>query len=357
MISYQVLRFGARLARAEEPAPRPVAGQVLLRVLAAGVCHTDIHTWQGWYDLGAGQRLTMSERGVSLPLTLGHEIVGEVVEAGPEAIDAVTGRSCLVYPWIGCGECKVCRRGREQLCATPRFLGIFRAGGYSDHVLVPHPRYLIDIGDIPASQAAPYACSGLTVYSALRKIDPAVLREELLVIFGAGGLGLMAVTLLAAMDGAGAVVVEPDGARRQAALEAGAAAAVDPASPDLAAQVVAAVGGSVWAVLDCVGSASTVQSSLDLLVKGGQFVQVGLFGGRIELPTPALPIRSLSYHGSYVGSLQELQELMALVRARSPVRIPTNCRPLSDAAEALDDLEHGRVVGRVILQPEVGAQR
>ncbi|MEO9101848.1 MAG: zinc-binding dehydrogenase, partial [Burkholderiaceae bacterium] len=183
------------------------------------------------------------------------------------------------------------------------------------------------------------------------KIDPAVLREERMVIVGAGGLGLMAVTLLGALDGAGAVVVEPHAGRREAALAAGAVAAIDPAAPDFAASVKAATGGSVWAALDCVGSAQTVQSCLDLLVKGGQFVQVGLFGGSIELPTPLLPLRALSYHGSYVGSLPELKALMALVRARKPPPIPITCRALHEAGEALDDLEQGRVIGRVILQP------
>ncbi|MEP6557308.1 MAG: alcohol dehydrogenase [Burkholderiales bacterium] len=352
MISYQVLRFGARLARTELATPEPEGSEVLLKVLAAGVCHTDIHTWQGWYDLGGGKRLSMADRGLKLPLTLGREIVGEVVATGPQAgAELALGQRRLVYPWMGCGACKVCRREQEQLCPTPRFLGIFRAGGYSDHVLVPHPRYLIDIGDMPPEQAASYACSGLTVYSALRKIDPAVLREERMVIFGAGGLGLMAVTLLGALDGAGAVVVEPHAGRREAALAAGAVAAIDPAAPDFAASVKAATGGSVWAALDCVGSAQTVQSCLDLLVKGGQFVQVGLFGGSIELPTPLLPLRALSYHGSYVGSLPELRALMALVRARKPPPIPITCRALHQAGEALDDLEQGRVIGRVILQP------
>lgn len=351
MISYRVQQFGARLVRDEQPTPRPEGTQVLLRVEAAGVCHTDIHTWQGWYDMGGGRRLTMGDRGVRLPLTLGHEIAGHVEAAGPDAAGLRPDARYLVYPWIGCGDCKVCRWGREQLCPSPRFLGIFRAGGYSDHVLIPHPRYLIDIGDMPAALAAPYACSGLTVFSALKKLDPVVLREELVVIIGAGGLGLMATTLLHALDGRGAIVLEPDAARRSAALAAGAAAAIDPADSDWDAQVILAAGGSVWGVLDCVGSAQTVQRALDLLVKGGQLVQVGLFGGQITLPTPALPIRALSYLGSYVGSLDELRMLMQLVQERRPQAIPSVCRCLDEAAQALEDLEHGRIVGRIVLQP------
>ncbi|MEN4920989.1 alcohol dehydrogenase catalytic domain-containing protein, partial [Achromobacter spanius] len=237
MISYQVTAFGEPLARAERPTPAPAGGQVLLRVLAAGVCHTDIHTWEGGYDLGGGKRLSMAQRGVSLPLTLGHETVGEVVAAGPDAPpDIRPGQRRLVYPWIGCGDCKVCRRGRENLCASPRFLGIFRPGGYSDHIMVPDARYLVDIGDLRPEQAAPYACSGLTTYSAIRKIPPEVLAEEAVVVIGAGGLGLMCVTLLKALGCPTVVVLESDGVRRGAALAAGAHAAIDATAADAAAQ-------------------------------------------------------------------------------------------------------------------------
>lgn len=351
MISYEVQSFGAPLVRHEKPTPKPQGGEVLLRVLAAGVCHTDIHTWQGWYDLGGGKRLNMAERGITLPLTLGHEIVGEVVAAGPEATGAMPGQRRLVYPWIGCGACKVCRRGQEQLCPTPRFLGIFRAGGYSDHVLVPDARYLIDIGDLRPEQAAPYACSGLTTFSAIRKIDPAVLREERIVVFGAGGVGLMCLSLLNALGSAGVVVIEPNAVRREAALAGGAVAVFDPEAPDLIAEVRAAVGGSAWAVVDCVGAASTVRCGLELLVKGGQLILIGLFGGEISLSVPTVPIRAISIEGSYVGRLDELHELMALVASGCVKPIPTRCCNLDHAAEALHALETGQVTGRLVLQP------
>lgn len=355
MISYQVPQFGAPLQRHETATPQPQGREVLLAVHASGVCHTDVHTWHGWYDLGAGRRLTLAERGATLPLTLGHEIAGEVVALGPE-VDAAAegvhlGQRVLAYPWLGCGQCKVCRRGQEQLCAAPRFLGIFRAGGYASHVLVPDAHGLVDIGDLPAAQAAPYACSGLTMFTAIRRIRPLVLREEPVVLIGAGGLGLMALMLLRALGSPGVVVVETSPLRRQAALEGGALAAIDPASADAAAQVKAALGGAAWAVLDCVGSGETVQLGLDLLTKGGQFIQVGLFGGQVTLSTPLVPMRSISIEGSYVGALADLRELVALVREKRLPAIPTTCCALATAGQALQDLEAGRVVGRLILQP------
>jgi propanol-preferring alcohol dehydrogenase len=352
MISHDVTQFGATLERIERPTPTPQGSQVLLRTLAAGVCHSDIHTWQGWYDLGGGKRLEMGGRGVNLPLTLGHEIVGEVVAVGPDAQGVKVGDQRLVYPWIGCGQCKVCQRGREHHCARPAFLGIFKNGGYSSHVMVPHGRYLLSIGDLAPEQAAPYACSGLTTYSAIRKLDAGVLADEHVVVIGAGGVGLMAVTLLVQLGGRPPVVIEPDASRRAAALAAGAVAAVDPNAADALAAVRLACGGAVWAVIDCVGAGRTVQTGLDLLTKGGQLVQVGLFGGEITLSTPLVPIRAISLIGSYIGSLAELTELMGMVRERRFKPIPITCRCLDEADAALHDLEQGRVVGRVVLQPE-----
>lgn len=355
MISYEVTAFGQPLARSERPTPRPQGREVLLRVAAAGVCHTDLHTWEGSYDLGGGRRLSMGERGIALPLTLGHEIVGEVLAVGPQAEGAEPGQMRLVYPWIGCGDCKVCRRGRENLCPAPRFLGVFRAGGYSDHVVVPDARYLIDIGRLTPEQAAPYACSGLTTYSAIRKLDPEVLASEAVVVIGAGGVGLMAVTLLRAMGCSCVVVMETDDRRRRAALAAGASVAIDAAAPDWLEQMRLAVDGGVWAVLDCVGAASTFEQGLAMLVKGGQLIVIGLFGGQSMLSPALLPMRAVSVQGSYIGNLGELHELMALVRDRYVQPIPLSCRCLDDAPAALADLGAGRVVGRVILQPGAAA--
>lgn len=351
MISYDVTAFGQALERIERPTPAPTGRQVLLRVLAAGVCHTDIHTWEGSYDLGGDKRLSMAQRGVNLPLTLGHETVGEVVAAGPQATHVHVGQRFLVYPWIGCGDCKVCQRGRENLCASPRFLGIFRAGGYADHIVVPDEKYLIDIGDLTPEQAAPYACSGLTTYSAIHKIDPIVLKQEPTVVIGAGGLGLMCVTLLRALGSAGVIVVEPDSTKRGAALAAGALATIDANAPDALDQIKQAAGGAVWAVIDCVGAAKTVQQGLDLLVKGGQLILVGLFGGEILLSPALVPMRAISIEGSYIGNLDELKALMKLVRDKHPTPIPSSCRCLDDAQSALLDLHAGRVVGRVLLNP------
>lgn len=351
MISYDLQQFGGALVRHERPTPQPQGSEVLVRVLAAGVCHSDIHIRHGYYDMGNGKRLNMADRGGSLPLTMGHETAGEIVAAGPDAGAAVLGQRVVVYPWLGCGSCKVCARGQENLCLAGKSLGVFAPGGYSDHIVVPHPRYLVDIGALAPEQAAPCACSGLTMYSAIGKIDPAVLKDEHVVVFGAGGLGLMAVGLLKALGNPGAIVVEPDAGKRAAALQAGAAHAIDSAAPDVGAQARAAAGGAVWAALDCVGTEQTVGTAIAMLTKGGQLVQVGLFGGKIEIPTPSMPMRALGYQGSYVGNLGQLRALIDLAKAGKVPALPIDARPLDQAEAALQDLEAGKVIGRVMLRP------
>ena len=350
MRSFDVCQSGAPLQMVERPTPTPAGSEVLLKVLAAGVCHSDLHVCEGYYDLGGGKRMTLQERGIKLPLTLGHENVGEVVAVGPDAKGVKNGDIRLVHPWMGCGECAVCRRGEENYCLKPRTLGFLANGGYASHLMVPHPRYLFDIGDLPPEKAAPLACSGITNYAALKKIGDVLTREPI-VIIGAGGLGLMGLALLKAMGGVGAVVVDIDPLKREAAMQAGARAVIDGNAADAAAQIKRATNGGAWAIIDHVGSSGTVQIGVDSLVKGGKLVIVGQFGGDITLPTLVFPQRAIAIQGSYVGSLTEMAELLDLVRRTGLPQIPIGVRPLAEVNAALKDLRAGKVVGRVVLLP------
>ncbi len=350
MYSFRVCQCGAPLQRMEQPTPQPAGSEVLLRIKAAGVCHTDLHLWDGYYDLGSGRKLYMSERGVTLPLTMGHENVGEVVAVGPAAQGVAVGDVMLAYPWIGCGQCMVCRRGEENLCLKPRSLGVFSSGGYADHMLVPHPRYLFDIGDIPVERAAPLACSGITAYSALKKLGN-VIEEQPVVMIGAGGVGLTCLAIHTALGGKAAIVVDIDEKKRTAAIEAGAVAAIDGRSPDAAKQIKTATAGGAWAVIDFVGSSATVGLGASCLTKGGKLVVVGLFGGDITIPTLHFPMRAMTIQGSYVGSLNDTRELIALAKRGDLPSVPVTTRPLSEVNAALNDLKTGAVVGRIVLTP------
>lgn len=350
MRCYCVLHHGQALELVERPIPQPQGTEVLLKVRAAGVCHTDLHLWEGHYDLGGGKKLTLAERGIRPPITLSHEIVGEVVSAGTQAGGVAAGRVALVHPWIGCGECPACQRGEENICIKPQSLGVVRPGGFAEYVIVPHPRYLVDIDGLDAAEAAPLACAGVTTYSALKKLGSRIETDPVVVI-GSGGLGLMAIKILKALGGKGAVVVDIDPVKRQAALAAGAVQAIDARATDAALQIQQATGGGARAVLDLVGATPTVSLAMASAARGGHIVICGLMGGDLTLALPVIAMRPLTLQGSYVGTLQELQELLALVRRTKMSPIPVTRRPLAEANAALQDLHHGRIVGRTVLVP------
>jgi D-arabinose 1-dehydrogenase-like Zn-dependent alcohol dehydrogenase len=350
MRCYCVMHHGKPLELIEKPIPEPTGTEVLLKVKAAGLCHTDLHLWEGHYELGGGKRLTLAERGILPPITLSHEICGELVSAGAAGTDLKPGKTYLVHPWIGCGECAACKRGEENICIKPQSLGIARPGGFADYVIVPHPRYLIDIEGLDPAEAAPLACAGVTTYSALNKFGPRI-KEGPVVIIGAGGLGLMAIEVLKAMGGVGAIVVDSDPTKRAAALAAGALTAIDGKAPDAVQQIVQATGGGARAVLDLVGATPTVTTAVASCARGGQIVICGLMGGDITLSLPIIPMRPLTIQGSYVGTLAELRELIELVKRTKMAAIPVTRRPLAEANDALQDLHHGKIVGRTILVP------
>lgn len=344
--SYRMPAPGEPLLEYREPLPQPQGHEVLLRITASGVCHSDLHIWEGFFDLGGGRRMDYAPD--QMPHTLGHEIAGEVVAIGAEVRGLWAGERRLVFPWIGCGECANCLAGEEHTCTgRPRTLGMRRLGGFSTHVVVPHERYLVDFTGIPETLACTYACSGLTAFSALKKVAAA--RGPLLII-GAGGVGLSAIRLAQGVTGAAPIVVDINPAKRETALRAGAAQAIDPADSAAVNQLVDANGG-FNAVMDCVGSPSTVGLALQAVRRAGQIVVVGMFGGSLELSLPLLPFRALTLRGSLVGSLTELRELVGLARAGAVPQIPIETRPLDAAHRSLEDLQRGRIIGRVVLQP------
>jgi D-arabinose 1-dehydrogenase-like Zn-dependent alcohol dehydrogenase len=346
--SYKLVEFGKPVQPVDEAVAAPAGSEVVVRIAACGVCHSDLHLADGYFDLGGGQRLDMS-RATPLPHVLGHEIVGTVIAVGPDAPEGLIGQRRLVYPWIGCGACAVCESGEEHLCMRPRSLGINVDGGFATHVTLPDARYLVDIDGLDEKLACTYACSGLTAFSALKKIGRRAEGESVLII-GAGGVGLAAVHLAAKVLGVRPFVADLDPAKREAALKSGAIEAIDPNEPDLRRRLLKQTGGFAG-VIDFVGAESTAEMGVAVLRKGGHFVSVGLFGGALKLPLPTLAMRGISITGSYVGSPAELRELVALLREQGPYPLPVTPRPLDEAQQALDDLRAGHVVGRIVLTP------
>tara|TARA_B100001094_G_scaffold236307_1_gene231384 strand:+ start:2286 stop:3323 length:1038 start_codon:yes stop_codon:yes gene_type:complete len=342
MISYQTSTPGAPLVKVESNNPVPTGTEVLLKTVACGVCHSDIHLHEGVFDLGGGKQLDVGQEG----LTLGHEIFAEVLAVGPKAQGISIGDRRVVFPWIGCGECPDCNRGEEQLCTPGRALGIVKPGGFSDHVLVPHSRYLFDKGDVPDSLAATYACSGLTAFGALKKVGE-IKDDDHIVIIGAGGVGMMAIQIARAL-GMDPIVVDIDGAKLAAARELGVTRTFDSSDRQTAKEIRKSTGGA-YAALDFVGAESSVNYGLGCLRKGGMLVIIGLYGGALSIPIPFLPMNARIIQGSYVGSLADMNKLMAMVREGKISPIGITERPLSEANQALDDLKAGKVRGRQVL--------
>lgn len=349
MRSFKVAAFGAPLEEINEADPVLSGTEVLLSVTACGVCHSDVHLRDGYFDLGADGRLELG-RGLPTPFTLGHEVAGTVLAVGPDAAGAVApGESRVVYPWIGCGSCATCRAGDEHMCRAPRNIGIHAAGGYSDRVKVPHPRYLLAHDAIPVAEACTYACSGLTAFGALRKVGPLDAEDPLLII-GAGGVGLAGVRLAAQVTGTAAHVADISADRRDAATAAGARDVCDPGEAGGARRFVKQTGGAS-AVIDFVGSGESARFGFDVLRKGGRLIVVGLFGGSLTVPVPHFALRDVSIAGSYVGSLQDLRDLLALAVDGAVGRPAVETHRLETAETVLRDLEHGRITGRAVLAP------
>jgi D-arabinose 1-dehydrogenase-like Zn-dependent alcohol dehydrogenase len=214
--------------------------------------------------------------------------------------------------------------------------------------LVPHPKYLLGYGAASPQLAAAYMCSGLTAFGAMKKVGTLGPQDQI-VVLGCGGVGMMGIEFARARYGKGPIAADIVDAHLDAARKGGAAAAYNPKDPGAAKQLLADTNGGAYAVVDFVGSESSFTFANSVVRRGGKIIVVGLFGGAMSMPLPMFPLRALTIEGSFVGSLPEAKEMMALVREGRVAPIPVQERPLVDANGALDDLRKGTVVGRVVL--------
>ena len=337
--------YGAPLCETVIEPPRPQGSEVLVRIARCGVCHSDLHMQDGYFLLGDGKKLDVRQ-GRTLPFTLGHEIAGIIESAGPDA-KVEAGSKVAVYPWIGCGQCAACKVGDENICAAARHLGVTVDGGFATHVLIPHPRYLIDYAPLSASYAGALMCSGLTAYAALKHLADRAARGPLLLV-GLGGVGLMGLALACAMYDTAPYVVDIDPKKCEAALAAGAKGAFDPADAGARKALLKASNG-IYAACDFVGSDKSLNFATSVLAKGGKVVVTGLLGGAYTMAVAMFALKAMSIEGITTGTLAEARELIDLVRAKNVPPPPIAERPLSGAQAALEDLRSGKIVGRVVL--------
>lgn len=350
MKSWQVIEWGGPLELREYPDPEPKGTEVVVRITSSGICHSDLHIISGGFDLGDGNLARLEDRGVNTPYTPGHEILGTVVATGPDAEGVDVGDSRIVFPWIGCGECGVCDEGDDNLCVNPRFIGARVDGGYSDHVVVPDAKYLLAYDGVSEELACTYACSGITAWTALNKAGD-LKESDYLLLIGLGGVGYNGLYLAPHVQKAKVIVADIDEGKREAAMAAGAVEAFDPTDKNVLDNIMKATGGGVAGAIDFVGAPSTFQFGMSSLRKNGTLVVVGLFGGAHKVSIPMFPFMAMSVRGSYVGNLRDMSNMMKVIQAGGVPAIPIETRPLHDCNQALHELEHGQVTGRIILKP------
>ena len=338
------------LSISESETPKPQGDQVLVKVGSVGVCHSDLHLWEGGYDLGDGQFMKVTDRGVKYPVTPGHEIVGTVEDIGDNVSGIVKGDQVLVFPWIGCGECPACKVGNENLCDAPKSMGVFQDGGYSDYALIPNFKYLAKLDGVDPDAATSLACSGLTAYTAIKKANQN--SPEFLVIVGAGGLGLMGVQIANAITDAKIICVDIDDQKLSTAKEMGADFVINSKESDASEKIMSICNGKgADSVVDFVNAPPTAKLDFAVLRKRGNLVLVGLFGGSIELSLVTIPLKSITIQGAYTGNYDDMVELLALARKGTLNPVISKRYNLDECNTALEDLKARKILGRAVINP------
>ena len=351
MKSARIIEINQPLQIYESKTPKPKGSQVLVKVQSSGVCHSDIHLWEGGYEGPQGQFLKTTDRGVKYPLTPGHEVAGIIDSLGEQTEGFAKNEKVLVYPWIGDGLCPACRIGEENLCDKPRSLGIYNDGGYADYVLVPSYKYLVKLGDeIDTDVSAPLSCSALTAYGAVKNGN--LTPNDNVVIVGTGGLGLMAIQLAKAITGSRIIALDRDDEKLKAAKENGADDIINSTKEDAVKAVMELTERmGADAVIDFVNASSTVEVDMNFLRRRANLVLVGLFGGELKLNLITMPTRSYKLIGSYTGSMNDLIELVSLAKRGIIKPVISNRFRLDEATKALEMLKDGKILGRGVINP------
>nr|WP_024793909.1 NAD(P)-dependent alcohol dehydrogenase [Tomitella biformata] len=343
MLAVQLTEWGSEPTAREVPVPTPTGTELLIAVGAAGLCRSDLHVM----DTAPGKFA------YSLPMTLGHEVAGTVVEAGPDADHARIGDSVVVHGIWGCGACRNCLRGRENYClclgvdANGRRLplgnGLGHDGGLAQAMLVPHARHLVNTGDLDPVRSAPLADAGLTAYHAISEHRALLDHNSVCAVVGVGGLGHMAVQILRTMGVGQIVAVDTHDDALSLARSLGAHSAATTLS--------AGLGGNLAdVVFDFVGSQRTLEDGLSALAPGGRLVAVGSAGGQLAVSKDLGLATGWSVSAPFWGSAGDLAAVVDLAQRRE-LEVTSTTFDLIDAVEVYRELRHGHISGRAVVIP------
>jgi propanol-preferring alcohol dehydrogenase len=328
-----VPELGAKLEIRDVPVPEPGAGQVLVKIEASGLCHTDIHAARGDWPVKP-----------KMPLIPGHEGIGTIVALGDGPSPVAIGDR-VALPWLGhaCGHCKYCVTGWETYCQTPAYMGYTIDGSYGEYA-IGYASHVVKVPDgVSSFDAAPLACAGVTTYKAVKVARPQ--PSETAMVVGVGGLGHLALQY-AALYGTRTIAVDVEDTKLQLAKDLGADHVID-GRGDQQAEL-AALGGVDVAVVT-VPSPTEMQKAHAALNPNGRLVLVGLpADNRLEIPVFETVLKGISVIGSLVGTRNDLTEVFAF-HARGRTRVITEARRLEDVNECFDEVLAGHVPARLVF--------
>jgi len=316
--------------------PVPGEGEVLIKVEASGVCHSDLHVAEGDWKQFSGI--------TKLPLIVGHEVAGKVVEVGPGVRELKIGDRVGV-PWIywTCGECEFCREGNENLCVKQKITGVTVNGGYAEFIKAPASHATRIPDSVSSVQAAPLFCAGVTVYRAIMQAKPQ--RGQRLAVFGVGGLGHLAIQIAVHL---GLEVSAVDVADDKLALakSLGAVNAFNAATANVVKEIRRLGGAHI--VLVTSGSKAAYDTAFYCLRPTGTLLAVGLPANEISFPAIMMAAGEVNIKASAVGTREDLKQVLALAAA-GKLHCQVAARPLADVNAVFEDMRAGKIAGRVVL--------
>ena len=317
------------------------ADHVVVEIEGAGWCQTDNHVVEGMWEQYMPQ---------DLPMTLGHENAGTVVETGEGVSVVEEGQSVICHPVMTCGTCRACRQGNDMYCENVAFPGLSTDGGFAEYLLT-NERAVIPLSEgVNTTDIAPHADAGITAYHAVKRATRKLNPGDHAVVIGIGGLGHIGLQCLEAMSAVEITALDRKDSALDLAAELGAHHTINPIEEDVAAEIDALTDGTgAQQVLDFVGADETTALAPDIVASGGDHYVVG-YGGHVHQPSQALVNGEFSYKGTLVGQYTELQELVALVE-RGDVELRTTQYELDDINTVAERLEHGDIEGRAVITP------
>lgn len=323
---------------------RPTAtapDNVVIEIEGAGWCQTDNHVIEGMWEQYMPQEL---------PMTLGHENSGTVIEVGDGVTMVSKGDQVICHPVRTCGVCRACRMGEDMYCENIAFPGLSTDGGFAEYLLT-NERAVIGLPDgVSPIDIAPHADAGITAYHAAKKAAAELVPGSHAVIIGIGGLGHIGLQCLSAMSAATLVAVDIKEEALDLADRLGTDHTIDSTTDDLVSEIDSLTDGRGAAqVLDFVGSDETTDVAPEIVAPGGDHHVVG-YGGHIHQPAQALVNGEFAYRGTLVGKYTELQELVALVEG-GDVELLTSRYPLDEINTVAEKLEHREIEGRAVITP------